>query len=99
MPASTMRPETREGRLVRGVSLLLAVSISLVLMVFPYVLGRSLSPAVHAILPLLLLSVCGAFVHGLGYVPESPRLRRMISPAVLWPALAVTTLLIALLRR
>ncbi len=99
MPAWTMRPETRDGRLARRASLLLAVIVSLVLVAYPYVLGRLLSPAVHAVLPVLLLSVCGAFVHGLGYVPESPRLRRMISPGVLWPTLAVSTMLIALLRR
>jgi predicted membrane protein len=60
--------------------LTVALAISGVLLLYPYVLG--LSPAEHVALPLTMLGVSGAFVHGVGYTPTNRALRILFGPAV-----------------
>jgi predicted membrane protein len=72
----------------RIVSLTLAVSISLLLLLFPFTLGPRLSRADHIALVILLLGTAGAFVHGFGFTPERKVWRALFSPAVSWPLAA-----------
>ena len=82
----------------RAVSLVLAIGVSVTLLVFPYLLGSPPSPRVHALLPVLLFGVSGAWVHGLGFVPRRRVWRILFGPLVAWPAIAIPGLLIALSR-
>lgn len=69
----------------RAVSLVAAFAISAVLMLYPYALGTEMTPAVHTALPLLLVGVSAAFVHGVGFRPDNVVLRFVFGPAVAWP--------------
>ena len=70
---------------MRLVSLLLAATLALGLIAYPYAIGREMTPLAHAILPLMLLGTSGGFVHGLGYEPEHRLWRILFGPAVAWP--------------
>lgn len=74
---------------VRGISLLAALAISAVLMLYPYALGTEMTAMTHIALPFLLFGVSGAFVHGLGFKPDSRALRAVFSPLAAWPLIAV----------
>lgn len=82
---------------MRAVSLAMAVAVTITLLGFPHIMGRSMTPTVHALLPLLLLATSGAFIHGLGYIPEGKAWRLIVSPVVVWPALLACAALIAML--
>lgn len=71
-------------------SLVLAAGSSLTLLIFPHVIGREISSADHAILPLFLMADGAAFAFGLGFVFNTALLRILTSPIVVWPVLGVT---------
>ncbi|HVY19957.1 MAG TPA: cyd operon YbgE family protein [Bauldia sp.] len=73
----------------RAISLSIALIVSLVFMIFPFVLGRSVGAATHTGLSLLLLGVAAGFVHGFGFRPDSRILQIVFSPLVAWPLMAV----------
>ncbi|MBS0576848.1 MAG: hypothetical protein JSS45_10595 [Proteobacteria bacterium] len=74
--------------MARAVSLLVALALSAGLLLLPAMRGRDLTAAGHGLLTPLLLAICGGFVHGLGYEPLQPILRRLLRPVLLWPAMA-----------
>lgn len=80
---------------VRGISLLAALAISAVLMLYPYAVGTQMTARTHIALPFLLFGVSGGFVHGLGFKPDSRVLRAVFSPLVAWPLIVVGIGLIA----
>jgi predicted membrane protein len=88
---------TLTGPVARGVSLAAALAVSAVLMLYPYALGTTMTPAVHSALPLLLFGVSGAFVHGFGFRPDSRALRIAFSPLVAWTLIALGAGLLAAL--
>ena len=67
---------------IRVPLLTVALAISGVLLLYPYGLGTTMSPAEHVALPLTMLGVSGAFVHGVGYTPTNKALRILFGPAV-----------------
>jgi predicted membrane protein len=73
--------------MARIVSLLLASTLTLVLMFYPATRGRDLTPTGHALLTPLLLAICAGFIHGVGYEPSWAMLRGVLRPIVLWPAM------------
>ena len=75
--------------MTRVVSLVLASVLTLGLMFLPAMRGRDLTPAGHALLAPLLLTICAGFVHGIGYDPRHPMLGRVLGPIVIWPAMAL----------
>jgi predicted membrane protein len=66
----------------RAPLLIVALAISGVLLLYPYVLGTTMGPAEHAALPLTMLGVSGAFVHSVGYTPTNRALRILFGPTV-----------------
>jgi predicted membrane protein len=78
------------------VSLAAGLAISALLMLYPYALGTKMTPMLHSALPLLLLGVSGALVHGVGFRPENRWLRMLFSPIAAWPLIAVGVALLAL---
>ena len=75
--------------LARTVSLGAALIISAVLMLYPYALGTKMTPMLHTALPLMMLGVAGAFVHGFGFHPQRKALAVLFSPIAAWPLMAV----------
>jgi predicted membrane protein len=73
----------------RAVSLALALPVSAVLLVAPFLLAHHLSDADHGLLSLMMIGLTGALVHGMGYVPRARVLRLLFSPAVAWPLVLV----------
>jgi predicted membrane protein len=63
--------------------------LSLALMLDPYVLQGVSQTRVQAGLPLLLLSVCGAFIYGFGFRPANELARACIHPLALLGLFAV----------
>jgi len=96
MAASLLRsqPDMTTGKPIlmqpwaRAISLVVALAVSLVFMVFPFVLGRTVTAATHMGLSLLLLGVAAGFVHGFGFRPDNAILRVVFSPLVAWPLMA-----------
>jgi len=64
--------------------------VSVTLLVFPHIVGRQMTSAVHAMLPLLLLSTSVAFVHGIGYQPRRGWARWLVRPLLIWPVLVAS---------
>jgi cyd operon protein YbgE len=87
---------TMDGPWARAVSLAAGLAISALLMLYPYALGTKMTPMLHSGLPLLLLGVSGALVHGVGFRPENRWLRMLFSPIAAWPLIAVGVALLAL---
>jgi predicted membrane protein len=69
----------------RAVSLAVGLALSALLMLYPYALGTTMTPMLHTALPLLLLGVSAALVHGVGFRPENKALAVAFSPVVAWP--------------
>ena len=84
--------------MARLISLLLALGMSGVLTLAPFLLVRQMNPVQHAVLPLLLFGICGAFVHGFGFVPRATALRVAFSPAVAWSLMAICPVFLVLNR-
>jgi predicted membrane protein len=72
----------------RAVSLVTGLAVSLVLMIFPFVLGRTVTAATHTGLSLLLLGVAASLVHGFGFRPDNRMLGFVFSPLAAWPLMA-----------
>lgn len=71
----------------RALSLLLAASLSLALLLLPAMRGAALSPGAHAWLTPLVMALCAGFVHGVGFRPRRIWARAPLHPALLWPAM------------
>lgn len=72
--------------MARLASLLLGATLALGLLLLPAARGRALSPAEHGWMTLVLLAICGLFVHGSGFRFRARWLQRLFSPWALWPA-------------
>ena len=70
--------------LARVASLAAGGAVTLLLMLFPFVLGPELTALDRTGLFALLLGVSGAFVHGFGYAPEQLAWRLLFSPVAAW---------------
>ena len=80
----------------RLASLLLAGGVTLLLMLFPFVLGTELTSTDRIGLFALLFGVSGAFVHGFGYAPEGAAWRLLFSPLAAWSLILVGALCLGL---
>ena len=84
--------------MARFVSLALALTVTGILMLAPFLMVRQMTPAAHTVLPLMLLGVAGAFVHGMGFVPRTTAFRIAFSPIVAWPLIVGGALVFVLIR-
>lgn len=68
----------------RLASLAAGLTVTLLLMTFPFLL-RHVPPAnLHLALPILMLGVAGSMVYGIGYTPDSRVLRVLFWPLCSW---------------
>lgn len=68
----------------RALTFFVALTVSLVLLLDPYVLGSRLSWRIHAGLPLLMTGVSISFAYALGFKPDGRALRAALHPLVGW---------------
>jgi predicted membrane protein len=81
---------------LRWASLAAAGAVSLLLLAAPQLIGRTMTPLAHTLLPLALFGVSGGFVTGIGFTPDRRLWRVLLGPFVAWPAMALYPLLVAL---
>lgn len=79
------------GHLARAVSLLAAVSVAAVIILYPRLVAEDTVSVPHGFLAVLLMGMSAAWVHGFGFVPENRILRVLFSPVVAWPVIALGT--------
>lgn len=84
------------GRAARALSLGLALALTLLVTSCPRLFAHSTSELPHGLLALLMLGICGAYVHGVGFVPQQRWLRVLLGPFAAWPLLGVAGLMLAL---
>jgi predicted membrane protein len=72
------------ARAIQIASFAAALAASLALMLFPFLLRWVPETRLHAALPVMLLGVAGALVHGVGYTPDNRLLRVLFGPACAW---------------
>jgi len=72
-------------QLMRGLSFVLGVGLSIFILLFPQHVARDLTELDHGLLSLVMLAMCGCFVHGIGFVPYNIWAKVMFSPIVCWP--------------
>ena len=81
------------GGIVRGftraVSLLAALSVAAVVILYPRLVAEDSASVPHGWLVLLLMGMSAAWVHGFGFVPENRILRVLFSPIVAWPVMLI----------
>ena len=68
----------------RGVSLVIAGTSSLLLIVYPYVLNGIPDWRVHTGLLIMMLGAAGLFMFGLGFQPRNRLVRGIFHPALAW---------------
>lgn len=74
--------------LTRLVSLGLALVATLIVVLWPDLLAGSHRLLAQAVMPVMLLGIAGAVVHGLDLVPRKGLLATMSGPWVAWPLIA-----------
>lgn len=77
--------------MARLLSLLIGAALAFGLLFLPAARGRELTGGEHAAMTLVLVAICGLFVHGSGFRFERAWLRRLFSPRVLWTFAAIAT--------
>jgi predicted membrane protein len=70
--------------MIRAASVIAAITASLTLMLFPFVLHHVPAARLHSALPILMFGVAGAFVHGIGYTADNRLLRILFGPTCAW---------------
>jgi predicted membrane protein len=84
MPTSRIEPTTVVARLFRTASFIAALTTSLALTLFPFLLRQVQASRLHGALPIMLLGVAGMLVYGIGYRPDNRLLRVLFGPICAW---------------
>lgn len=73
----------------RGLSLLTALALSGILLVMPRLVAVEARDIDHGLLSLVMLGICGGFVHGVGFVPAMRLWRILFGPWLAWPLMTL----------
>jgi len=68
----------------RLVSILLAITLSALVLIYPRAIATSVSDVNHGLLNLLLWGIATGFIHGVGFVPRMTIWRLAFNPIVGW---------------
>ena len=71
--------------LARVFSFIIAIALSVFVLLFPQHIARDLTELDHGLLSLVMLAMCGCFVHGIGFKPYNMVAKVMFSPILCWP--------------
>jgi predicted membrane protein len=75
-------------RAIQAASFFTALTASLALMLFPFLLRGLPAERLHSALPILLLGISSAFVYGIGFKPNNRILSVLFGPIVAWIMIA-----------
>ncbi len=75
--------------LARVVSLLAAITVVAVVVLYPRLIAEDSTSVPHGFLALLMMGMSAAWVHGFGFVPQNRILRVLFSPLVAWPVILI----------
>jgi cyd operon protein YbgE len=68
----------------RAVSLLLALTLSTVILVYPNFIAQKADDINHGLLTLWMWGIAAGFVHGVGYIPVLTIWRFLLGPVIGW---------------
>lgn len=71
--------------LARVFSFFIGIALSVFILLFPQHIARDLTELDHGLLSLVMLAMCGCFVHGIGFTPYNMVAKVMFSPLLCWP--------------
>lgn len=71
--------------LARMLSFFMAIFLSIFILIFPQHIARDLNQLDHGLLSLLMLAMCGCFVHGIGFRPYNRVAKIAFTPMLCWP--------------
>ncbi len=74
-------------------SLLAALTVMVLVTVYPAALTRDGAALPHGVLMLVMWGLSAGFVHGVGFVPRHPLLRLALGPPAAWPLLGLALFL------
>jgi len=77
----------------RLISILLAIGLSALVLIYPRAVATSVSNVNHGLLNLLLWGIAIGFIHGVGFVPRMTIWRVVFNPIVGWPLMVFGILL------
>ena len=63
----------------------IGIALSVFILLFPQHIARDLTELDHGLLSLVMLAMCGCFVHGIGFTPYNMVAKVMFSPLLCWP--------------
>ena len=69
----------------RVLSFVIGIGLSVFILLFPQHIARDLTELDHGLLSLVMLAMCGCFVHGVGFKPYNVVAKIMFSPILCWP--------------
>lgn len=75
--------------ILRAISLIAAVAIVAVVVLYPRLIAEDSAGVPHGALTVLLLGMSCAWVHGFGFIPDHRLLKSIFSPIVAWPLIAL----------
>ncbi|OUR73112.1 hypothetical protein A9Q78_04940 [Methylophaga sp. 41_12_T18] len=79
----------------RYISLLLAIVVSTLVLLFPQSLTNDQNHVEHGLLSLFMLGAMIGFIHGVGFKPENKVIYYLLSPVIAWPILTAGIIYIA----
>ena len=75
--------------LARVLSFIFAIGLSVFILGFPQHIARETTDLDHGILSLIMLAMCGCFVHGVGFQPYNIVAKVLFSPLLCWPVVGL----------
>jgi len=84
------------GFAARLLSLLMAVVLSALILIYPRAIATSVTDINHSMLSLLMWGIAAGFVHGVGFVPEHWLWRVLLGPVMAWLLMAMGLVFITL---
>jgi len=84
--------------MLQAISLSLAVTASILGLVFPFVLARQATGLNQTILLIMMAGIAGAFIYGAGFRPENRVLRLFTGPRVTWTVMLASLVALVAMR-
>jgi len=77
----------------RLISILLAIALSTLVLIYPRAVATSVSDVNHSLLNLMLWGIAIGFIHGVGFIPRMMIWRITFNPIIGWPLMVFGILL------